>query len=116
MKSLININDPPYGTERCYNAFRLAHALLKQEGAELSLFLLADSVTAARRGQQTPEGYYNIELMLRRVIRGSGRVLLCETCMKARGLSPAEMIEGAETSSMAELAETIAEADRVLVF
>ena len=30
MKALIIINDPPYGTERTYNALRLAHALLKR--------------------------------------------------------------------------------------
>ena len=27
MKSLFIVNDPPYGTERVYNALRLAHAL-----------------------------------------------------------------------------------------
>ena len=30
MKSLFIINDPPYGTERVYNALRLAHALAKK--------------------------------------------------------------------------------------
>lgn len=29
MKFLFILNDPPYGTERCYNAFRLASAVLK---------------------------------------------------------------------------------------
>ena len=29
MKSLFVLNNPPYGTERCYNALRLASALLK---------------------------------------------------------------------------------------
>ena len=27
MKVLFILNDPPYGTERCYNALRLANAL-----------------------------------------------------------------------------------------
>jgi hypothetical protein len=31
MKVLLIVNDPPYGTERVYNALRLAHALLKKE-------------------------------------------------------------------------------------
>jgi uncharacterized protein involved in oxidation of intracellular sulfur len=31
MKTLFIINDPPYGTERVYNALRPAHALLKKE-------------------------------------------------------------------------------------
>lgn len=116
MKTLIVLNDAPYGTERCYNALRIAHALMKREDAEVDLFLMADAVTAARRGQKTPEGYYNIELMLKRVVRGTGRVLLCGTCMDARGLAPEELLDGAARSNMAELADAIAAADRVLVF
>ncbi len=83
MRSLIIINDAPYGTERCYNALRVAHSLLKQESAQVNVFLIADAVTAARHGQKPPEGYYNIELMLKRVVRGNGRVMLCGTCMDA---------------------------------
>ena len=30
------------------------------------MFLMADVVVAARRGQKTPEGYYNMERMLKR--------------------------------------------------
>lgn len=116
MRSLIILNEGPYGSERCYNALRVAQALLKQEGGQLTMFLIADGVSAARSGHKVPEGYYNIELMLKRVVRGNGRVLLCATCMDARGLDPEDVIEGAERSSMAELAEAIAAADRVLTF
>lgn len=116
MKSLIIVNDAPYGTERCYNALRVAHALLKQESPQVDLFLIADAVTAARHGQKPPEGYYNIELMLKRIVRGGGRVMLCGTCMDARGLTPEEMVEGATSSNMTELADAITAADRVLVF
>ena len=31
MTSLFILNDPPFGTERCYNALRLAHAMAKKE-------------------------------------------------------------------------------------
>ena len=31
MKSLFVLNNPPYNTERCYNALRLASALLKND-------------------------------------------------------------------------------------
>ena len=116
MRSLIIVNDGPYGTERCYNALRIAHALLKQENAELGVFLIADAVNAARKGQKTPEGYYNIERMLKRVILGNGRVMLCGTCMDARGLVPGDMLDGATMSNMTELADSIAAADRVLTF
>lgn len=116
MRSLILLNDGPYGSERCYNALRVAHALLRQEGSQLTLFLIADAVSAARSGQRVPEGYYNIELMLKRVVRGNGRVLLCGTCMDARGLGTEDMIKGAERSSMADLADAIAAADKILTF
>ncbi len=54
--------------------------------------------------------------MLKRVLAGGSKVLLCGTCMDARGLTDAELIEGAHRSTVDELAgETIA-ADKVLVF
>jgi uncharacterized protein involved in oxidation of intracellular sulfur len=117
MKTLIVINDPPYGSERAYNALRLALALQKgRPERALSVFLMADAVAAAKAGQQTPNGYYNIERMLKLVLTNKGRVLLCSTCMKARGLQDAELAEGARRSSMEELATLTDEADNVLVF
>lgn len=116
MKSLIIINDAPNGNERCYNSLRVAHALQKQERGEVSLFLVADAVSAARQGQKPPEGYYNIELMLKRVLRAGGQLMLCGTCMDARGLDAAELLEGATRSNMEELAGLIASTDRTLVF
>ena len=117
MKILFIVNDPPYGTERCYNALRLAGALLKRDPApEVTVFLMADAVVAARRGQKLPEGYYSLERMLKRVIVGKGRVLLCGTCMDARGMLDEDIMEGAARSTMDALAEATAAADKVLVF
>jgi len=117
MKSLFIINDPPYGTERVYNALRLAHALLKKEPqTEVTVFLMADSVVAAKAGQKTPDGYDNVERMLKRVLSGNGKVLLCGTCMDARGLDDAALMAGARRSTMDELSTATAEADKVLVF
>lgn len=117
MKTLFILNDPPYGTERCYNALRLAHTLMKTDpNSEITVFLMADAVVGARAGQKTPDGYYNLERMLKRVITGKGTVLLCGTCMDARGLGEEDVIEGARRSTMDELgAETLA-AQKVLVF
>lgn len=114
MKTLLIINDPPYGTERLYNGLRLAHTLIKN-GHEVVVFLMADAVVAAKTGQKTPDGYYNAERMVRRVI-SKGKVLLCGTCMDARGLQDAEVLDGAERSTMDALAEQTESADKVLVF
>jgi uncharacterized protein involved in oxidation of intracellular sulfur len=117
MKTLPILNDPPYGTERCYNALRLAHGIQKQDASgEVTVFLMADAVVGARQGQKLPEGYYSIERMLRRVLAGHGRVLACGSCMDARGLTESELIEGAHRSSMDELTAATLAADKVIVF
>lgn len=114
MKTLLILNDPPYGTERSYNGLRLAKAL-GSKGAEVTVFLMADAVGCARAGQKVPQGYYNLELMVKSVAR-NGEVLLCGTCMDARALSDDDLVAGARRSSMDELAERTLAAERVLVF
>ena len=117
MKVLFILNDPPYGTERCYNGLRLANALVKNDpSVEGTVFLMADAVACGKKGQKTPDGYYSLERMLRRFTTGAHRVLLCGTCMDARGLTEAELIDGARRSAMDELASATLQADKVLVF
>jgi uncharacterized protein involved in oxidation of intracellular sulfur len=77
---------------------------------------MADAVLAAKSGQRTPEGFYNIERMLKRVLAAKGRVLLCGNCTDARGFTDSELMEGARRSTMDELAAATIEADKVLVF
>lgn len=116
MEILIIINDPPYGTERCYNALRLALALRKEDPRPgVTVFLMADAVLAAKSGQSTPEGHYNLERMLKGVM-SHGEVLLCGTCLDARGLRESELLPGTRRSTMAELSGRTVAADRVLVF
>jgi len=114
MKALFILNDPPYGTEGSFNGLRLAKAL-QAKGADVTVFLMADAVACAKAGQKVPQGYYNLELMVKSVAR-KGEVLLCGTCMAARGLTDAEIVEGARRSTMDELAERTLAAERVLVF
>jgi uncharacterized protein involved in oxidation of intracellular sulfur len=67
---LLVINDGPYGNERPYNALRLAMNLAKREGTHVRVFLMGDGVQCAVKGQDTPQGYYNIERMLGSVLHG----------------------------------------------
>jgi uncharacterized protein involved in oxidation of intracellular sulfur len=62
---LIVINDGSYGSERPYNALRLALNLVKRTGVRVRVFLVGDGVQCAVAGQKTPEGYYNIERMVK---------------------------------------------------
>ncbi|MEN8131527.1 MAG: DsrE family protein [Pseudomonadota bacterium] len=114
MNILIILNDPPYGTERSYNGLRLAKALSNTD-AKVTVFLMADAVVCAKRGQQVPQGFYNIELMLKSVIR-KGEVLLCGTCMDARGFTDDDIVQDAQRSTMQELAQRTLAADKMLVF
>lgn len=112
---LFIVNDAPYGSERPYNALRLAGSLVGKEHTQVRVFLLADAVACAKAGQKVPQGYYNIELMLNKVIHG-GDVALCGTCMDARGLSDADLFAGIRRSTLGELADWTVEADKVIVF
>lgn len=113
--TLFILNDAPYGNERAYNALRLASTLAGKEAQQVRMFLMADAVACAKVGQKVPEGYYNVQLMLGRVLR-KGEVGLCGTCMDARGVRDDEIIEGARRATLAQLADWTAEADKVLVF
>jgi len=66
---LLIINDGPYGNERPYNALRLALNLVKRPGVAVRIFLTGDGVANARRGQTTPDGYYNVERMVKALAR-----------------------------------------------
>jgi len=113
--TLFILNDAPYGNERAYNGLRLAGALANKDAHRVRVFLMADAVGCAKNGQKVPDGYYNVQVMLGKVLR-KGEVGLCGTCMDARGMAETEAIEGAKRSTLAQLADWTAEADRVLVF
>jgi uncharacterized protein involved in oxidation of intracellular sulfur len=116
MKYLLILNDPPYGTERCYNALRLGLALRKQAGVDLKIFLLGDAVGCAKAGQQTPEGFYNLGRMLKGLTSHAIPVGVCGSCLDTRGITDAELLDGVHRSSMEELAAWTSAVDKVLVF
>jgi uncharacterized protein involved in oxidation of intracellular sulfur len=116
MKYLIILNDPPYGTERSYNGLRLAGSLAKQEGTSVSVFLMGDAAACAVAGQSTPNGYYNIERMLKGLSSKGANIGICGSCMDARGIDPECIAAGTKRSSMDELTAWTQEADKVIVF
>lgn len=117
MRILIILNEPPYGNERSYNALRLAQALAKNAPeTEVTVFLMADAVVCTKSGQKTPDGFYNLEVMLKHLLSAGHKVLLCGSCMHARGIGDTEIIEGAHRSTMDELAQATLRADKLLVF
>lgn len=113
--TLFILNDAPYGNERAYNGLRLAGALVSKEGQQVRVFLMADAIFCAKAGQKVPDGYYNVQLMLAKIVR-HGQVALCGSCMDARAMSDAELLEGATRSTLAQLADWTLAADKVLVY
>ena len=115
-KTLFILNDPPYGTERSYNGLRLAGSLANREDEDVRVFLIGDAASCAKTGQKVPQGYYNVELMLRAVYRRGGRIGVCGTCMDARGMTDDDLPEGSGRSTMEELTDWTQWAERILVF
>ena len=116
MQYLIILNDPPYGSERSYNGLRLATSRAKSEGTGVSVFLIGDAASCAVSGQTTPNGYYNIERMLKLLAAKGSPTGVCGSCMDARGIKPEMLVEGAHRSSMDELTRWTEAAEKVLVF
>ncbi|HWJ81478.1 MAG TPA: DsrE family protein [Nocardioides sp.] len=115
-KILMVVNTPAYGSDATFNALRLAVALGKKPDVQVTVFLMGDAVTCAIAGQQTPDGYYKLDRMLRSVARGGGSVACCGTCLDARGLTKEMLVEEAHRSTMDELAGWVVDADQVLTF
>lgn len=116
MKILVNLNDPPYGTERSYNGLRLAGALARRDGAEVKVFLVGDAVGCAHGGQTVPQGWYHLDRMIETAARGGAEIGCCGTCMDARGIADDDLVESARRSSLDEWAEWNAWADKIITF
>jgi len=76
-----------------------------QPGTKVFILLMADAVTAALPAQNTPQGYYNVERMMKSVISKGGPVRLCGACCEARGIKAETLLEGAEISTMRQLGQ-----------
>ena len=110
------INGAAYGQDATYNAVRRAASMGTREEVRLQLFLVGAGVTVAMAGQKTPDGYYKLDRMLSVVSRNGGQVGCCGTCMDARGITEAMLVEGATRSTMDELTDWTLAAEKVLVF
>lgn len=114
--TLFILNDPPYGSERTYNGLRLAGTLARREDQRIRIFLMGDAATAAAAGQEVPDGYYNVERMLRVAASGANELAVCGSCMDARALADEALMNAARRGTMDELADWVEAAHRVLVF
>jgi len=114
---LFILNDGPYGTEKTFNAMRLAIDLKEQYENQVAirLFFMSDSVTAALPQQRRSEGY-NIQQMIEILIAQGAQIKLCKTCTNDRGITELGLIEGIQIGTLNELSQWTLEADKVLTF
>lgn len=115
------VAEPPYGRQRVYTALRFSLVAL-HEGHQVNLFLLEDSVFAAKKGQDPPEmpvgdtGMPSCEGLLAGAISEGLRIKACRVCSRERSLQPEEVLEGVELASMADLVNWVVQSDRTVVF
>ncbi len=118
MKILIIFNREPYdNTDVTWNGLRLA-GRLQETGQEVRIFLMNDSVDMARDACKPPDHYdQDLSTMLKDLIAKDVPVKVCGTCMARCGIYKNHpYFEGAEKSTMAELAEWVVDSDKVITF
>ena len=118
MKILIIFNRQPYDkTDVTWNGLRLA-ATLRKNGEEVRVFLMNDSVDMARDACKPPSNYdQDLSQMLKDLIISGAEVKVCGTCMARCGIYRNQpYFEGAEKSTMGDLADWVIDSDRVISF
>jgi uncharacterized protein involved in oxidation of intracellular sulfur len=115
-QTLFILNDPPYGTERCYNGLRLAAALAKRDDSDVRIFLMGDAVGCAMANQKLPDGYYHLDRMIGACARHGADIACCGTCMDARGITENMLTKDARRSTLDVLADWTLAADQVITF
>jgi len=118
MKVLIIFNREPYdNTDVTWNGLRLADKLL-EAGQEVRIFLMNDSVDMARNACKPPANYdQDLVQMLKDLIAKGVSVKVCGTCMARCGIHKNQpYFDGAQKSTMPELAAWVVESDKVITF
>lgn len=115
-KILIILHAPPYGSERCLSALRLATALSGSDAKpEVTLFLMSDATVLALPNQVDGAGN-GLQGMVEQLVAQGVTIKLCRTCALARGLGELPLIPGTGIGTLIELAESTLAADKVITF
>ncbi len=113
----IILNGPPYGDEKIWNAMRLAKALTSTTiKVKVKIFLFGDAVAIAKTGQKPPEGYYNLESIVKELVKVGVEFMACGACSNARGITQEDLVDGVEIGSVMLLSWWIKESQVVLSF
>jgi len=108
----IVIADGPYTKERPFTMLRFVYTALLDEH-KVNIFLVEDGIFVGKKNQD-PTTYDNIGKWMSDVISEGANVKACGVCMRARGVSKEELIDGIEKTSMNSFLEMCVEADNVI--
>lgn len=116
-KILVIVHAPPYGSERCLSALRLATTLAGREldTPEVRVFLMSDA-TVLGLPHQRDGATSGLQAMVEQLVQDGVDIRLCRTCAMARGLAELPLIAGVTIGTLPELAEWTLQADKVLTF
>ena len=114
---LFIVNDSPYGGEKTFNALRFAINLQEDHGHDVNIkvFAFSDSILRGIAGQNPNEGS-NVQQLIDILVAQGAEVKLCTSCVKARGLLEAKLIDGVTLGTLADVSEWTLWADKVLTF
>ena len=117
-KILIIIHAPPYGSERCLSALRLATALLAADGEtpQVQVFLMSDATVLALPNQSDGSGGKGLQAMVEELVRNGVPIRICRTCALNRGLVDLPLIPGTSIATLVDLAQATLAADKVITF
>ena len=108
----IVIADGPYTKERPYTMLRFAYTALLEDH-KINIFLVEDGIFVGKK-KQDPSTYDNLEKWMKDIISEGANVKACAVCMKARGMTEDELIEGIKKTTMNGFVDMCVEADKIL--
>ncbi len=115
-KILIIVHAPPYGSERCLSALRLATTLAGHDQApQVQIFLMSDATVLGLPNQVDGAGN-GLQGMVEQLVGQGVPIKLCRTCALARGLAELPLLPGTSIGTLPELAEWTLAADKVITF
>ena len=118
MSTLIIFNHQPYdGSDIAWNGLRSAKTL-QENGQEVKIFLMNDSVDLARDTTKKPEFYeFDLVQILKELYENGVKLKVCKTCQARCGLNKNQpYFSDKIKATMKDLADWVIECDKVLTF
>jgi predicted peroxiredoxin len=117
-KLLIISTIGPENAEKASLPFVLATASQALD-VEVTMVLQSSAVVLAKQGEAgnvNAEGFQPLKEMLDTFLEAGGKLYLCSPCLNLRGITKAELIEGAEIVAAGTLVDEVMSASQVVTY